>query len=100
VRFTLPEKDPEAVCRMVAEKIRGHELHRHLSLNTENGCIVARVRRLGTSTMIFHTRRVNGGLEISLQEQKIAFTHRPFMREFEGRFCEVVRSMGGDVLES
>jgi hypothetical protein len=96
----LPEKDPEAVCRMVADKIRGHELHRHLSLNTENDCIVARVRRLGTSTMVFHTRRVNGGLEISLQEQKIAFTHRPFMREFEGRFCEVVRSMGGDVLES
>ena len=100
MRFKLPEKDSNAVCRMVAEKIRGHELQRHLSLNTENGCIVARVKRLGTSTMVFRTQPVNGGLEISLQKQKIAFAHRLFMREFEERFGEVIKSMGGDIIEA
>ncbi len=75
--------------------IKDRSIGEIVSLKETGNQIVVTIQKLGTSEMRFNVKsNASGGFLATFESEKIAFAHKPFRGDVEGKLAQVLESLG------
>ncbi len=96
--FTVPDRSPEEFAASARVAAREHGLAGLVSVEVRDDVMEVELSRLGTSRLLYHlAREEGGGFSAHLEDARIAMTHAPMRALLESRFGDVIRHLGGEV---
>jgi hypothetical protein len=94
-------KQPNSdIISALRQTMEGRALGQLVSIGEEDGHLVVKISKLGTSTLQFNRSEQGSDAIFTLTVEKIAFAHKAFKDEVKSKFVQVVEKSGGTVLES
>jgi hypothetical protein len=94
-RASFPGKTPDAILRSIQDQLRGRKLGDLSTLTLRNNQLTVTISKLGTSTLTFLVQPRGADTDISLTQEKLALTHKPFRAEVETKVLRLVERAGG-----
>lgn len=100
MKFSFPFQDPEMVKSKILDELGGRELGKIVDFALNSGVMTVTISKFGTSLLEFNQKATTDGLEYSLEKEKIAFAHRAFKDEVKTKLCQIIKKVGGNVIEA
>ncbi len=98
MKFEFPKKQPAEIVESIKEAMGARQLSDMVSFAVDGNNIKVTISKLGTSTLQFLVKQGADKTEISLGEEKIAFTHKVFKEEVKTKLAAIINKAGGKVL--
>jgi len=97
MKFYFAETEPQKVVDAIMAQLGGRELGKMVRVDIEDSGLNVTISKFGTSNLRFSRAKKDEGLEFSLVDEKIAFTHRAFKDDVTKKLCSVIEQAGGKV---
>ncbi len=97
MRIKFAETDRQKVLAAIQTTMGDRKLGDMVSFKLVAGGLDVVISKMGTSTISFKEKMMDDGIEYTLANEKIAFTHKPFKDEVTQKIAKVIQSSGGKV---
>lgn len=91
------EKDPSKVLASIREAMGDRELGKIVSFDMDTSSLTVTISKLGKSTLTFLKKASDIGVELVLDNEKIALTHKAFKNEVTDKIMKIIEKAGGSV---
>ena len=95
MKFVFTENDPAKVLAAIKTTMGDRKLSDMVSFNMNGSNLDVVISKMGTSTISFKQSTSPAGLELTLANEKIAFTHKPFKDDVTQKIVKIIESSGG-----
>ena len=92
--FEVASTSSDDFLKQVVETIAGRELGNITTLSKLGNEIIVTISKLGTTELKYALENSGAGFKASLKSEKIAFAHRPFRADIEGKLQRVMEKLG------
>ena len=92
--FTVDSESASAFAARVNSALSGRTLGSFVSVEGRPNAFFVRFDRLGKSEVEYRVTPVGDGFSAELAKESIAFAHRPFRAEIEGKLLKLVEKLG------
>lgn len=98
MKFQFPEMPLDDILKSIQSVMSGRQLADMVSFNHSANKITVTISKLGTTVLTFVSKKVGNTIEMSLDSEKIAFTHRAFYNDVKEKLIKIIEKSGGKVL--
>lgn len=95
--FSVSSGTANDFIKKVTDSLSGRELGKIASVSLSGENVVIKFSKLGTSEVIFNLNKDTNGFKCTHQSEKIAFTHKAFRSDIEGKLSKVLELNGAKV---
>ncbi|MCA2961623.1 MAG: hypothetical protein IOD12_15340 [Silvanigrellales bacterium] len=88
---------PQAFIDGVRAALEGREISKIASFRVSATEIAVIFSKLGTTELVYDVKPKGSGFVASLKSEKVAFTHRAFRADIEGKLRKVMEKCGAKV---
>ena len=92
--FEVVSVSADDFLKQVAEAIAGRELGSMTKLQKSGNEISVTISKMGTTELKYGIEQAGAGFKASLKSEKVAFAHRPFRADIEGKLQNVMEKLG------
>lgn len=92
--FEVATASADDFLKQVIEAIHGRELGNMTTLQKSGNEITVTISKLGTTELKYLLEPLSTGFKAALKSEKIAFAHRPFRADIEGKLQRVMEKLG------
>jgi len=98
MKFRFPKQDGKTIVKAIQEALGGRSLADLVKFDANPSSLIVTISKLGTSTLTFSRAEAGDEVEYTLQEEKIAFTHRAFKDDVTQKLLNVIEKAGGKLV--
>lgn len=95
--FTVSNESPLVFAARVSEALKGRSLGSIVSVEGRPDAFLVRFDRLGKSEVEYRVVADGPGFRATVAKESIAFAHRAFRSDIEGRLVKLVEKLGAKV---
>lgn len=97
MKIVFEEKDRTKILASIEQALGGRELAKMVHFTVGSGKLEVTISKMGTSVLTFSEQEHAQGIEYTLSNEKIAFTHKPFKDDVTAKIVKVIETAGGKV---
>jgi hypothetical protein len=100
MKIKFPKKANSDIITALRKTMEGRSLGELVTLGEEDGNLIVKISKLGTSTLQFDRSETPHDAVFTLSSEKIAFAHKAFKDDVKAKLVQVIEKSGGTVLET
>lgn len=97
MHIQFKEKDPNKVLEAIRTAMGDRELGKIVSFDMDPSSLTVTISKLGKSTLTFLKKATDAGIELVLDNEKIAMTHKAFKGEVTDKILKIIEKAGGSI---
>lgn len=98
MKVQFPKQSNADIILALRKIMEGRSLGDLVSIEDQEGDLLLKISKLGTSTLTFTRTEGTDKVEYVLSSEKIAFAHKAFKDDVKEKLVQVIQKAGGTVL--
>ena len=99
MKFKMPRNNVDQVCASFVERVKAMDIPAKVEIEvTEKRNLRVKIKKMGTTTLIFYCTVTEKGLLFELATQDISWWHKKYMDDFKTELATLVVKCGGSVV--